>query len=80
MEWGLILGNLIKPLNSEVRTSEETYYISATKTNRLILFKETVAVNRENHTGHTTTLCGQNTEFKFVKAGGTYSNRWALEG
>jgi hypothetical protein len=25
------------------------------------------------------TLCGQNAEFWFVKAGGTYSNYWALK-
>jgi hypothetical protein len=27
-----------------IRTSQETYYISATKPNRLMLFRETVAV------------------------------------
>jgi hypothetical protein len=39
--------------NKSVRTAEETYYISATKPNRLMLFKETVAVYCENHTEHT---------------------------
>jgi hypothetical protein len=29
---------------------------------------------------HTSALCGQNAEFYYVKAGGTYSNRWALNG
>jgi hypothetical protein len=43
-----------------VRTSQETHYISATKTNRLMLFGETVAVYCENHTEHTDTLCWQN--------------------
>jgi hypothetical protein len=33
-----------------VRTSQETHYVSATETNRLMLFKETVAVYCENHT------------------------------
>jgi hypothetical protein len=28
---------------------------------------------------NTDTLCGQNAEFYFVKAGGTYSNKWALK-
>jgi hypothetical protein len=28
---------------------------------------------------HTDTLCGQNVEFWYDKAGGTYSNRWALK-
>jgi hypothetical protein len=28
---------------------------------------------------HTDTLCGQTAEFKYVKAGGAYSNHWALK-
>jgi hypothetical protein len=39
-----------------------------------MLFRETVALYSENHTEHTNTLCGQNAEFQFVKAGGTYTN------
>jgi hypothetical protein len=35
-----------------VRTSQETHYISATKSNRLMLFRETVAVYCGNHTEH----------------------------
>jgi hypothetical protein len=31
-------------------------------------------IRGENHTEHTNTLCGQNTEFYYVKAGGTYTN------
>jgi hypothetical protein len=57
-----------------VRTSQETHYISATKPNRLMLFRETVVVYCENHMEHTDTLCGQNAEFWYDKAGGTYSN------
>jgi hypothetical protein len=45
-----------------------------------MLFRETVAVYCENHTEHTDTLCGQNAQFYYVKASGTYSNRWALKG
>jgi hypothetical protein len=46
-----------------VRTSQETHYLSATKPNRIMLFRETVAVYCENHTEHTNTLCvGQNAE------------------
>jgi hypothetical protein len=37
-------------------------------------FGETVAVYCENRTEHTDTLCGQNVEFWYVNAGGTYSN------
>jgi hypothetical protein len=62
------------------RTSHETHYVSTTKPNRLMLFGETVAVYCENHTGHTNTLCGQNAEFWYVTAGGTYSNLWDLHG
>jgi hypothetical protein len=35
-----------------------------------MLFRETVAVYCENHTEHTDTLCGQNAEFLYFKAGG----------
>jgi hypothetical protein len=45
-----------------------------------MLFRETVAVYCENHTENTDTLCGQNAESYYVKAGGTYNNRWALKG
>jgi hypothetical protein len=38
------------------------HYVSATKPNRLMLFRETVAVYCENHTEHTNTLCGQKTQ------------------
>jgi hypothetical protein len=43
-------------------------------------FGETVAVYRENHTEHTDTLCGENAEYWYVKARGTYTNHWALKG
>jgi hypothetical protein len=45
-----------------------------------MLFRETVAVYCENHMEHTDTLCGQNAEFWYVKAGGIYSNHSALKG
>jgi hypothetical protein len=35
-----------------------------------MLFRETVAIYYENHTEHTDTLCGQNAESEYVKAGG----------
>jgi hypothetical protein len=38
-------------------------YVSATKPNRLMLFRETVAVYCKNHTEHTDTLWEQNEEF-----------------
>jgi hypothetical protein len=67
------------PLNTEfllavwknsVRTLQETH-IPATKTNQLMLFRETVVVYCENHTKCAKTLCGQNAVFQYVKAGGT---------
>jgi hypothetical protein len=45
-----------------------------------MLFGETVAVYCENHTEHTDTLCGQNVEFWYVEACGTYSDHRALKG
>jgi hypothetical protein len=43
---------------NSVRTSQGTHYVSATKPNWLMLFRETVAVYYENRTEHTNTLCG----------------------
>jgi hypothetical protein len=62
-----------------VRTSQETHYVSATKPNRLMQFRETDAVYCENQTKHTNTLRGQNAKFYYVTAGGTYSDHWALK-
>ena len=45
-----------------------------------MLYKEITAVCSQIHTKHINTLCGQNTEFPNVKAGGTYSDHWDLEG
>jgi hypothetical protein len=45
-------------VKDSVCTSQETHYVSATKTNRLMLFGETVAVYFENHIEQTDTLCG----------------------
>jgi hypothetical protein len=41
-----------------LRTSQETLYVSATEPNRLMLFRETVAVYCENHTEHKDALFG----------------------
>jgi hypothetical protein len=59
-----------------VCTSQETHYVSATKPNRSMLFGERVAVYCENHTEHTNALCGQNAEFRYVKADRTYSDQY----
>jgi hypothetical protein len=48
---------------NSVRTSQETHYVSATKTSRLMLFREIVDVYCENQMKHTNTLCGKNAEF-----------------
>jgi hypothetical protein len=57
---------------NSVRTSQETHYVSATETNWLMLFGETVAVYCENHTEHINTPCEQNAESVNVNAGGTH--------
>jgi hypothetical protein len=62
-----------------VRTSQETHYVSATKPNRLMLFRETVALYCENHTERTYTLCGQNAEIYYVKASDIYGNHQVLK-
>jgi hypothetical protein len=41
----------------------EADYVSATKTNRLMLFGEGVTVYCENYMKYTDTLCGQNEQF-----------------
>jgi hypothetical protein len=60
---------------NSVRTSQETHYVSATKANQLMLFRERVTVYCEKSTEHINTLCRQN-----AKAGGIYSNHLALKG
>jgi hypothetical protein len=45
-----------------------------------MLFRETVALYCENYTEHINSLCGQNAQFQYVKAGGPYANHWALKG
>ena len=42
-----------------------------------MLYREIIAVCSEIHKQHINKLCGQNTEFLNVKAGGTYSDHWA---
>jgi hypothetical protein len=44
-----------------------------------MLCGERVVAYCENHKEHTDTLCGQNAEFWYVKAGGTYGNHYALK-
>jgi hypothetical protein len=49
--------------NIHMDASQETHYVSTTKPNGLMLFRETVAVYCENHMEHTNTICGQNADF-----------------
>jgi broad-specificity NMP kinase len=44
---------------NSVRTSQETHYVSTTEPNRLMLFREIIAVYCESHVKHTNTLRGQ---------------------
>jgi hypothetical protein len=48
-------------INSDF-ASQEAHYVSTTKPNRLMLFKETVAVYCENHMEHTNTICEHKTQ------------------
>jgi hypothetical protein len=56
-----------------VRTSQEKLYIFTTKTNRLILFRETEALTCEEHTKDTNTLFAENEEFFFL------SKKWYIQ-
>jgi hypothetical protein len=51
-----------------VRTTQETCYVSATETSRLMLFSARVALYCKNHMEQTDKFCGQNAEFYCVKA------------
>jgi hypothetical protein len=50
-------------IKNSVSMSPETRYVSATESNRFMLFSETVAVYCEIHVEYTGALCGQNVEF-----------------
>jgi hypothetical protein len=52
---------------NSVRTSQETHYVCATKPNRLMLFREIIAVYCENQTEDTDTLCGQYAETLYIR-------------
>jgi hypothetical protein len=60
-------GFLLIIFTSSVHTSQETHYVSATETDRLMLFGETAAVYCENHIEHINTLCGQNAETLYIR-------------
>jgi len=40
-----------------------------------MLYREIIAVCSEIHPKHINAVCGQNVEFLYVKAGGTYSDQ-----
>jgi hypothetical protein len=65
--------------NNSAHTSQETNYVSVAKANRLMLYKEINAVYRQNHMKRKNTFCGQNPEFLYVKADGSYSDHWTLK-
>ena len=53
--------------------------MSVIKTRHLMVYKEIIAVCSEIHTKHINTLCGQNVQIVNVKAGGIFSDHWALD-
>jgi hypothetical protein len=53
--------------NSLVVSRGQTDMTILTKTNRLMLFGETIAVYCENHMEHINTLCGQNAETLYIR-------------
>jgi hypothetical protein len=52
--------------------SQKTQSVSITKTNRLMLFREIIAVCYGNHTEHVDPLCGHIAESYNDEAGDTY--------
>jgi hypothetical protein len=66
------MGFKTKKKTDTVRTSQEIRYVSATETNRLMLFRETVAVYCEDHIEHMNTECGHTVKLMFIKAAGIY--------
>jgi hypothetical protein len=66
-------------MQSSVRTSQEGHYVSATKPNRLMLFRETIAVYCENHKEHINTLCEQNAEFSSYHTENTLRLRYKAQ-
>jgi hypothetical protein len=66
-------------MKKSVPSSQETYYVSVTKTNRFMLLKQKIAVCCENHIKREITLCGQNAEFLHVTVHGTFSNYSTLK-
>jgi hypothetical protein len=67
-------------MQSSVRTSQETHYVSATKPNLLMLSREIIAVYCENHTEHISALLRRNPEFPNTRANGIYNYHCALTG
>jgi hypothetical protein len=65
-------------LNNSIRTSQETYYVSITTTNQLMLFKETTTVYCENDTKHIKTPRGQNYGLQKVGTSGVYAGQLPL--
>jgi hypothetical protein len=59
--------------NTKIQFVPHRKHVSATETNRLILFRETVAVHCKNHTEHTDTFCGENVKSFSVTSDGVYS-------
>jgi hypothetical protein len=66
-------------MQSSVRTSQETHYVSATKPSRWMMFREIITVYCENHTEHINTLCEQNAEFSSYLTGNTICLRYKVQ-
>jgi hypothetical protein len=65
--------------NISVRTAKKTQHFAIKKINLLTLFKEIIADYSELH-GTPNALCGQCVQLLSIKAGGTHSYRWVLNG
>jgi hypothetical protein len=61
-----------------VYISQKTHLISNKKTNRLMTYRERIAVYFENCMKEMNAFCGKNAQLLNVLAGGTYSNHYTL--
>jgi hypothetical protein len=55
-----------RKIENFLTNQSEADYVSAAKTNRLMLFGETLAICCENHMKYTDTLCGHYVQLKLM--------------
>jgi hypothetical protein len=62
---------------NSIHTSYETYFISVTKADQLMLFREIITAYCEVYKKGINTPCGKKVKFLYVETSGIYSDHWA---